>query len=136
MTKSKQTSSPTRSRDKVLQTLYEIEVGGQDFKKVLENHPSEKSNKLYVDTLKGVVDSKKEIDKILIKHIDRPIMKLDSIERNALRIAIYELINKETDTAVVINEAIRMSKKYGSVQGYKMVNAVLDNFIKENQTYA
>ena len=53
MTKSAKTTSPTRSRDKVLQTLYELELGGEELKEVLKNHSSEKSNKFYKEILKG-----------------------------------------------------------------------------------
>ena len=54
MTKPPKTFSPTRSRDKVLQTLYELELSGEHLKDVLKNHPSEKSNAFYKDILKGV----------------------------------------------------------------------------------
>ena len=133
MTKPVKTSSPTRSRDKVLQTLYELEVGGQDIEEVLENYASEKSNPFYQDTLKGVIADLEKIDKILKKNVDRPMERLDAVEKNALRIALYELMNKKVDTAIAINESIRLSKKYGSTEGYKLVNAVLDKIVKEHQ---
>ena len=133
MTKQVKTSSPTRSRDKVLQTLYEFEVGGQDIEEVLENYASEKSNPFYQDTLKGVIADLEKIDKILKKNVDRPMERLDAVEKNALRIALYELMNKKVDTAIAINESIRLSKKYGSTEGYKLVNAVLDKIVKEHQ---
>tara|TARA_B100000586_G_C19824189_1_gene307680 strand:+ start:71 stop:475 length:405 start_codon:yes stop_codon:yes gene_type:complete len=134
MKKINKTTSPTRSRDKVLQTLYEMEIGEKELKQVLQNHSSEKSNLLYKEILNGVIESKKKIDEIVFKHSNRPIEKLDFIERNAIRIAIYELINKKVDPAVSINEAIRMSKKYGSSEGYKLVNAVLDSIVKESHS--
>ena len=130
MTKLSKTLSPTRSRDKVLQTLYELELSGEDLKDVLKNHSSEKSNVLYNDTLKGVLDNQENIDEIIKNNLDRPIQQLDVIEKNALRIGLFELMNKELDAAIVINESIRMTKKYGSVEGYKLVNAVLDKIIK------
>jgi N utilization substance protein B len=130
MTKSSKTLSPTRSRDKVLQTLYELELSGEDLKDVLKNHSSEKSNVFYNDILKGVLDNQEDIDEILKNNLDRPIQQLDVIEKNALRIGLFELMNKELDAAIVINESIRMTKKYGSVEGYKLVNAVLDKVIK------
>ena len=130
MTKSSKTLSPTRSRDKVLQTLYELELSGEDLKDVLKNHSSEKSNTFYNDILKGVLDNQENIDEIIKNNLDRPIQQLDVIEKNALRIGLFELMNKELDAAIVINEAIRMTKKYGSVEGYKLVNAVLDKIIK------
>ena len=66
MTKSPKTFSPTRSRDKVLQTLYELELSGEDLKDVLKNHPSEKSNAFYKDILKGVLDNQENIDEVII----------------------------------------------------------------------
>ena len=133
MIKPVKTSSPTRSRDKVLQTLYELEVGGQELKEVLKNYSSEKSNPFYQDMLKGVITDQVKIDKIVEKNLDRPFEQLDPIEKNALRIGLYELINQKVDPAIAINESIRISKKYGSIGGYKLVNAVLDKFVKENQ---
>ncbi|MCH2264661.1 MAG: transcription antitermination factor NusB [SAR86 cluster bacterium] len=133
MIKPVKTSSPTRSRDKVLQTLYELEVGGQELKEVLKNYSSEKSNPFYQDMLKGVITDQVKIDKIVEKNLDRPFEQLDPIERNALRIGLYELINQKVDPAIAINESIRISKKYGSIGGYKLVNAVLDKVVKENQ---
>ena len=132
MTKSSKTHSPTRSRDKVLQTLYELELSGEDLKDVLKNHPSEKSNAFYKDLLKGVLDNQENIDEIIQNNLDRPFQQLDVIEKNAIRIGLFELMNKELDAAIVINESIRMTKKYGSVEGYKLVNAVLDKIIKAN----
>ena len=132
MTKLSKTLSPTRSRDKVLQTLYELELSGEDLKDVLKNHPSEKSNAFYKDMLKGVLDNQENIDEIIQNNLDRPFQQLDVIEKNAIRIGLFELMNKELDAAIVINESIRMTKKYGSVEGYKLVNAVLDKIIKAN----
>lgn len=133
MIKPVKTFSPTRSRDKVLQTLYELEVGGQELKEVLKNYSSEKSNPFYQDMLKGVITDQVKIDKIVEKNLDRPFEQLDPIEKNALRIGLYELINQKVDPAIAINESIRISKKYGSIGGYKLVNAVLDKVVKENQ---
>ena len=130
MTKPTKTTSPTRSRDKVLQTLYELELGGEELKEVLKNHSTEKSNKFNKEILKGVSENLEGIDETIQDHVDRPIQQLDVIEKNILRISLYELKKKELDSLIVINEAIRMAKKYGSVEGYKLVNAVLDKIIK------
>ena len=79
------------------------------------------------------INSIDDLDAILKTGIDRSIKQLDPIERNILRIAIYELEKKELEPAIVISEAIRMSKKYGSTDGYKFVNAVLDKLVKEKE---
>ena len=63
--------------------------------------------------------------------MDRALSDLDPIERNVLRLAIYELLNNKLDKPILINESIRLTKKYGTAQGYKYVNALLDKIIKE-----
>ena len=126
-------SSPTRSRDKVLQSLYEIEVGGSDLKEILKTRSKERKNTFFKNLLIGVTNLIDDLDAILKTGIDRSIKQLDPIERNILRIAIYELEKKELEPAIVISEAIRMSKKYGSTDGYKFVNAVLDKLVKEKE---
>ena len=130
MTKPTKTTSPTRSRDKVLQTLYELELGGEELNEVLKNHSSEKSNKFYQEILKGVSENLEGFDETIQDYVDRPIQQLDVIEKNILRISLYELKKQELDSSIIINEAIRMAKKYGSIEGYKFVNAVLDKIIK------
>ena len=126
-------SSPTRSRDKVLQSLYEIEVGGSDLKEILKTRSKERKNTFFKNLLIGVTNLIDDLDATLKTGIDRSIKQLDPIERNILRIAIYELEKKELEPVIIISEAIRMSKKYGSTDGYKFVNAVLDKLVKEKE---
>jgi len=64
--------------------------------------------------------------------MDRKLSSLDPIERNTLRLATYELLYTKTDAPIIINESIRLSKKYGAVDGHKYVNAVLDRIYKSN----
>jgi len=128
----RQTStSPTRSRDKVLQSLYEIEIAGTSLKDVLKDQFTKKNYPHYKALLEGIVESQDTIDELLEKNMDRALSDLDPIERNVLRLAIYELLNNNLDKPIVINESIRLTKKYGTAQGYKYVNALLDKIIKE-----
>ena len=124
-------TSPTRSRDKVLQSLYEIEIAGTSLKDVLKDQFTKKNYPHYKALLEGIVESQDTIDELLEKNMDRELSDLDPIERNVLRLAIYELLNNNLDKPIVINESIRLTKKYGTAQGYKYVNALLDKIIKE-----
>ena len=98
MTKPAKTTSPTRSRDKVLQTLYELELGGEELKEVLKNYSSEKSNKFYKEILQGVAKNLEGFDETIQDHVDRPMQQLDVIEKNNLRISLNEIKKKELDT--------------------------------------
>ena len=124
-------TSPTRSRDKVLQSLYEIEIAGTSLKDVLKDQFTKKNYPHYKALLEGIVESQNTIDELLEKNMDRALSDLDPIERNVLRLAIYELLNNNLDKPIVINESIRLTKKYGTAYGYKYVNALLDKIIKE-----
>jgi N utilization substance protein B len=124
-------TSPTRSRDKVLQSLYEIEIAGTCLKDVLKDQFTKKNYPHYKALLEGIVESQDTIDELLEKNMDRALSDLDPIERNVLRLAIYELLNNNLDKPIVINESIRLTKKYGTAYGYKYVNALLDKIIKE-----
>ena len=127
----KPSTSPTRSRDKVLQSLYEIEVGGSSLKEVLKDQFTKKNYPHYKALLEGVVESQEKIDELLESNMDRALSDLDPIERNVLRLAVYELLTNDLDKPIVINESIRLTKKYGAAEGYKYVNALIDKIAKE-----
>ena len=128
--KSKENTSPVRSRDKVLQSLYEIDLGGSDAKEILKDKEMQKRYPHFKDLLIGVTESMSNLDNLLQQLMDRDLLGLDPIERNALRLAIYEMLNSDLDRPIIINESIRLTKKYGSVDGHKYVNAVLDKALK------
>ena len=128
--KSKKETSPVRSRDKVIQSLYEIELSGSDLKDILADLALQSRYPHFKDLLTGVINSKEDIDTILANNMDRKLSSLDPIERNTLRLATYELLYTKTDAPIIINESIRLSKKYGAVDGHKYVNAVLDRIYK------
>ena len=128
--KSKENTSPVRSRDKVLQSLYEIDLGGSDAKEILKDKEMQKRYPHFKDLLIGVTESMTNLDNLLQQLMDRDLLGLDPIERNALRLAIYEMLNSDLDKPIIINESIRLTKKYGAVDGHKYVNAVLDKALK------
>ena len=128
--KSKENTSPVRSRDKVLQSLYEIDLGGSDAKEILKDKEMQKRYPHFKDLLIGVTESMSNLDNLLQQLMDRDLLGLDPIERNALRLAIYEMLNSDLDKPIIINESIRLTKKYGAIDGHKYVNAVLDKAAK------
>ena len=130
--KSKENTSPVRSRDKVLQSLYEIDLGGSDAKEILKDKEMQKRYPHFKDLLIGITESMSNLDSLLQQLMDRDLLGLDPIERNALRLAIYEMLNSDLDKPIIINESIRLTKKYGAVDGHKYVNAVLDKALKSD----
>ena len=89
-------------------------------------------NSFVNDTVKGVIDKKKEINKIANKYLkDWKIERLNKVDQAILSIGIYELMYTETPSVVSINEAIELSKKYSEEAVVKMINGVLDKVYHE-----
>lgn len=81
----------------------------------------------------GVLTEREKIDDLLQKYAPKwPIAKLASIERCALEIAAYELMEmQDTPVAVILNEAIEIAKEFGDDTAGKFINGVLSSFAKD-----
>ncbi len=132
------------ARSIVLQTLFELDF--RDYselelpEEILTRDASEFANDvvdlIFVRSLLlGVLSKKNEIDLVIEKAApDWPLSKISVIDRNILRIGLYELLfsdSKEVPAKVAINEAIELSKNYGGEKSSKFVNGVLGSVYKE-----
>ena len=122
-----------------LQTLYEFEFRTEcgdvsvDVAEVLgrnlERYETAIDDTDFVDALvRGVLQAQSELD-IKIQPIaqDWPIEQIARIDRNILRIGLYELLNESeiVPPKVAINEAVELAKAFGSDNSSKFVNGVL-----------
>jgi N utilization substance protein B len=85
--------------------------------------------------IKGVVEHLPEIDKIIEKAAPEwPLNQIAIIDRNVLRIGLYELLyadKNEVPEKVAINEAIELAKNYGGPNSGKFINGVLGTVYKQ-----
>ena len=82
----------------------------------------------------GVMQHLEAVDKAIIAHLKEwDFERLGSIERATLRLACYEILFGELDSAVVINEAVEITKAFGTEQSPKFINGVLDAISKDKQ---
>ena len=82
----------------------------------------------------GAVEHMDAIDALMTPCLDRSITSLNPVELSLLRLAIYEIEHHpEVPPPVVINEAIELAKEFGSVEGYKFVNGVLNAIVKRTR---
>ena len=89
-------------------------------------------NDFVKDLVYGVITYKEELDKIANNYmIDWQIDRLDKTGASILRLALFELKYTDTPDIVVINEALNLAKKYSDDAVKKIINAVLDRYIKE-----
>jgi N utilization substance protein B len=121
-----------KARSIALQTLYEIDSVRRDAAAVVERHLSEvklsEENKAFTrELMHGVMKNKSEIDENIRKFAPAwPVEQLAIIDRNILRLAIFEILfDNKVPVKVAVSEAIELAKSYGSDSSGKFVNGVL-----------
>jgi len=144
------------SRSIVLQTLYEWDflrnfaVNGKDaseevkkqkrFDRLLDRNIKELAAgaddiKFIIELAEGIKNRKEEIDKIIeVATPDWPINQITIVDRNALRLGIYELCfgdAAQVPPKVAINEAIELAKTFGGESSGKFVNGVLGTIFRD-----
>lgn len=127
------------SREIAVKILYQWDVLGYISDEVNEIQQNsfnifkgiKKDEKEFIQNLVNeVIKNKSQVDEKIKKNlIGWKLERLNPIERNLLRMAIVECVNP-SEKAVVIDDVIRIAKKYGEQDSYKIINAVLDKVIK------
>jgi transcription antitermination protein NusB len=125
-------SSRRKSRIVALQALYEIDSVRHTAESVIKEHIDSKSlsqeNADFAgELINGVVNNLEQIDSY-IRHFAPtwPIDQISIVDRNILRLAIFEiLLDNKTPVKVAIDEAVELSKTFGSDHSSKFVNGVL-----------
>jgi len=119
-----------------MQSLYQWDFRGSSKKDLaaivgqnLEEFGSglDEEKKFVQATVKEVVKQQKELDKVIAEYTPNwPLEQITIVDRNILRIGVYELkFNDEIPAKVAINEAIEVAKTYGGPASGKFVNGVL-----------
>jgi N utilization substance protein B len=122
----------TKARAAALQALYEIDIAGHPPGTVLEERIAESELDVNLaefarQIVTGVVPLSGQLDHFIAQHAPEwPLDQIAIIDRNILRIALWEIaVSDQTPMKVAINEAIELSKTYGSDSTPRFVNGVL-----------
>jgi transcription antitermination protein NusB len=123
------------AREKALQALFQIDMSQSEpadaIEHVLEDHPHDD----YLNHLvTGVVLHKHEIDEMIKSKLEKwTIDRLAPVDRNLLRMAVFELVHCKEDVPanVVLDEAIEIAKLYGDDQSSRFINGVLSKVKEE-----
>lgn len=122
----------TRARSVALQALYEIDIANHPPGIVLEerlaeteldNHLADFARQIVM----GVLPIVEPLDQIIAMHAPEwPLNQVATIDRNILRIALWEIaVDGQTPIKVAINEAVELGKVYGSDSTPRFINGVL-----------
>jgi N utilization substance protein B len=122
------------ARTIALQTLFAWDFNGKKDKDIerltAENFanfaPNFDDGGFVKDLVAGVRDNVSKIDKFIVKYATEwPLDQITTVDRNILRLGIFELLYTVVPPRVVINEAIEIAKSFGGDSSGKFVNGVL-----------
>lgn len=125
-------------RELALQWLFQIDVGKLPPTEVLATVPDqmeglEEEAVGFAQTLvHGVLSDRQRIDSGIAKYAKGwSLSRMAAVERNVLRIALYEIIDvPDIPTSVSIDEAVEIAKRYGADESSKFVNGILGAYVR------
>ena len=137
-----------------LQSLYQIDIAQKTWEEIeefIDNYPLlkidpeekkenflDKSKEFSKELVQGVLEKLKDVDQIIPNYLKNwKYERILSIDRNILRMGVYELVFRaDIPYKVTINEAIELAKRFGDEKSGSFVNGVLDNIVKnESEKY-
>ena len=128
--------SRRKSRELALQILFLIEFAALSARETFPPFVQEFRNQKELDDftkqlVEGVEKHREAIDKLIRQYSEHwSLKRISRVDRNILRLAIYELVfERDTPPAVVIDEAVEIAKRFGSERSSQFVNGVLDGFL-------
>ncbi len=131
-----------RARSLALQILYEVDCVGHPVEEVLADR-LERSSDLGEGTatflrqmVLGAIENAGELDAMIASCApDWPVDELAILDRNILRIALWEIkIFTQTPLKVAINEAVELAKRFSSDNASRFINGVLGTLIREDES--
>ncbi len=130
-----------QARETAFKMLFQIDVGNNSMnlarltldEAIAEDAIDPKDEGFILDLVQGVLREKKDLDAFISKFAQGwKIDRINPVEKNIIRIALYEIWHKEDiPFRIAINEAIELAKEYGEEESGAFVNGILDNVKKE-----
>jgi len=131
-----------RSREHALQILYQWDMRKQPVDESIDAFYSTLSSEdgapplprdEFLESLvRGTVERAGEIDALISGHAEHwRLERMPAVDRNILRLAIYEMRHTETPAAVVIDEALELARRFSTEESVQFVNGVLDAVHRE-----
>ena len=128
-----------QAREAVISLLYAFDLGNDKISEhaidILEEKKiRNKQREFALNLFNGTLAELPDLDARIVRHLKEwEFDRIGHIERAILRLGTYEVLHNDIDAAVIINEAIELSKKLASEQAPKFINGVLDGVSKEHQ---
>ena len=125
-----------RTREYLIQAIFQMLFDNQKASKIIkqfkEVHKTKKVDfKMFTSSMKSIEKNIKKIEDT-ITSLSIQTSNIEFIDKSILYFAINEMLYGELDKPVIIDESLRLSKKFSNPESYKFINATLDKFLKNN----
>ncbi len=125
------------AREMALQALYELDTTGHSVGWVLDHtfarheRASARARAYARHLVDGILRARPTLDRFIQRHAPAwPLDQIAVIDRNLLRMALYEFTLGEVPPKVAINEAVELAKRYGADSAPRFVNGVLGSLLE------
>jgi N utilization substance protein B len=132
-----------RARQQALQILFQWDLRRSEIGEILrgyyesllvsEDSPAKPVRDAFAEQLvRGVVANIDKIDETITNHAEHWKMgRMPAVDRNLLRLAVYELMRTDTPPAVAIDESLELARKFSGEESVHFINGVLDAVRKD-----
>jgi N utilization substance protein B len=132
-------ASRRRARQRALQILFQWDARRQPVEDVINAYydalySEEKLERddFVINLVRGTVEHVADVDAQITKHAEHwRIERMPAVDRNILRLAVYEMGRAGTPAAVAIDEALELARKFSNEESVQFVNGVLDAVHRE-----
>jgi N utilization substance protein B len=120
------------TRRLLVQALYQHQLAGHTAAELLEQYSAQKDfakidGKYFRQLLDEILADPQALDTLIGADADRPVAQLDPVEHGILWLGLAELQwHPEVPVKVVITESVQLAKEFGAQDGYRYINALLD----------
>ncbi|ABV68087.1 transcription antitermination factor NusB [Aliarcobacter butzleri] len=126
----------TQARESVIGLLYAYDLGNDGITKFVDEILEEKKIRnnqkdFALNLFNGTIKNLSQIDENIVSNLNQGTLSdIGSVEKSILRLAIYEILFESLPKAIIINEAIELSKRLASDGAPKFINGLLDKIVK------
>tara|TARA_B100000401_G_scaffold342145_1_gene240362 strand:+ start:146 stop:556 length:411 start_codon:yes stop_codon:yes gene_type:complete len=125
-----------KTREYLIQAIFQMLFSNQEAAEIINQFKNEHRDKkvdfvMFTNSLNSIQDNRKKIDSILVS-LNIKDSNTEIIDKSVMYFAINEMIAGNLDKPVIIDESLRLSKKFSSPESYKFINASLDKYLKTN----
>ena len=125
-----------KTREYLIQAIFQMLFSNQEASEIINQFKKEHQDKkvdfaMFTNSLNSIQNNRKKIDSILVS-LNIKDSNIEIIDKSVMYFAINEMITGNLDKPIVIDESLRLSKKFSSPESYKFINASLDKYLKTN----